>query len=59
MMNGKASHLTITKPTKETRRKIHRTSLPFHPIDFILNEKQRRLLTIMNDKSNVMPRQAQ
>ena len=56
---GKATHWKTATAATATRRKIHRTSLPFHPADFILNEKNRNRLTIMNENTRVMPKQAQ
>lgn len=59
MMNGSATSLNAANPATAMMRKIHLISLPFHEADFILNEKNLRLQTIMKLKTNVMPRQAQ
>ena len=58
-MNGSATSLNAANPTTAMMRKTHRTSLPFHEADFILNEKNRKLQTIIKLKTKVMPRQAQ
>ena len=59
MTKGRATKRKTATAATATIRKIQRTLLPFHFADFILNEKKRRRLTIMNENTKVMPRQAQ
>ena len=55
-MKGSATNLKMAKPAIAMIKKIQRTSLPFHAIDFILKEKKGKLQTIMTEKRMTMPR---